>query len=396
MHSVTIWLLLSPPGSPPTTQKLRKHPSIPIYVVEYHNEVLPFIYRNIGSRHLPLEGLTVVHLDSHPDMLVPKDMTADTVYDKEKLFEKISIADWMIPGTYAGHFKNLVWIKPPWAEQLEEGSHEFHVGEDENGHIGLDCKQNYFVSECMFRPTDKLKNIRAVSLEVLTIGKNITEGGSDDFNQVSRLLRNYLKEDASYVLDIDLDFFSTSNPFKAVYSKASMYEKVKALYPYVPPKSWSDRDVYEAVQTRILQVKDMERCFNTLQESRTLEELETETHMRLADLRTELLKHYQDDKIDWTLVMDACATCDDTPLPHHVSTTEELDIMFLAFSNFLDSIPKPPTIITISRSTVDDYTPEEDVETIQKKVLDLLKEKFTCAEPLLDYSAEEEIDNITN
>lgn len=50
-------------------------------------QVLPHIYRAIGSKHLPLADLTLVHFDSHPDMLIPVDMMADTVYDKENLFE---------------------------------------------------------------------------------------------------------------------------------------------------------------------------------------------------------------------------------------------------------------------------------------------------------------------
>nr|CAD7407913.1 unnamed protein product [Timema poppensis] len=48
--------------------------------------VLPFIYRCMGSKHLPLEGNTIIHLDSHPDMLIPKEMAADTVWDKHELF----------------------------------------------------------------------------------------------------------------------------------------------------------------------------------------------------------------------------------------------------------------------------------------------------------------------
>nr|CAD7442966.1 unnamed protein product [Timema bartmani] len=48
--------------------------------------VLPFIYRCMGSKHLPLEGNTIIHLDSHPDMLIPREMAADTVWDKHELF----------------------------------------------------------------------------------------------------------------------------------------------------------------------------------------------------------------------------------------------------------------------------------------------------------------------
>nr|CAD7202572.1 unnamed protein product [Timema douglasi] len=62
---------------------------LPIYTVENHDEVLPFIYRCMGSKHLPLEGNTIIHLDSHPDMLIPKEMAADTVWDKHELFRNV-------------------------------------------------------------------------------------------------------------------------------------------------------------------------------------------------------------------------------------------------------------------------------------------------------------------
>ena len=34
----------------------------------------------------------------------------------------------MLPAAYAGHFRNLIWIKPPWANQMEDGLRNFIIG----------------------------------------------------------------------------------------------------------------------------------------------------------------------------------------------------------------------------------------------------------------------------
>ncbi|PNJ66874.1 C5orf22 isoform 8 [Pongo abelii] len=109
---------------------LRRYPKLPVWVVEDHQEVLPFIYRAIGSKHLPASNISFLHFDSHPDLLIPVNMPADTVFDKETLFGELSIENWIMPAVYAGHFSHVIWFHPAWAQQIREGRHHFLVGKD--------------------------------------------------------------------------------------------------------------------------------------------------------------------------------------------------------------------------------------------------------------------------
>lgn len=81
-----------------------------------------------------------------------------------------------------------------------------------------------------------------------------------------------------------------------------------------------------------------------------------------------------DSLIKWNY--NAGCTCDSTDLPHHESSSEEINSLIEQFKQFLHGLQLPPTIITISRSSSDDYCPVDQVEDIQIKVLNALKEVY--------------------
>uniref|UniRef100_A0A182T484 Uncharacterized protein n=1 Tax=Anopheles maculatus TaxID=74869 RepID=A0A182T484_9DIPT len=151
--------------APPKSRSFEK---IPIFVVEDHHEVLTFLYRCLGSKHLPLHGNRIVHFDSHPDMCIPKHMPANYVFHKDYLLDSISIENWLMPTVFAGHVERIVWIKPPWSDQIPKGKFEFHVGEFE-GSIRTDSTLEYFVSEGCYQPEEKLENRRRLRLEVCSV-----------------------------------------------------------------------------------------------------------------------------------------------------------------------------------------------------------------------------------
>ncbi|KAG8183438.1 hypothetical protein JTE90_005697 [Oedothorax gibbosus] len=91
---------------------------------------------------------------------------------------------------------------------------------------------------------------------------------------------------------------------------------------------------------------------------------------------------------DPDLLNDAGCTCDDCDLPHHVSGKDEVRHLVDATRNFLRRLPRP-AVITVARSSRDDYCPPEDVDFIQELVLAMLEQVYGIIEVHKDYSEEE-------
>lgn len=110
---------------------LKKKLSLRTVIVEDHNDALYHIYRAIGSKRIPFKDAIMIHFDSHPDLGIPK-LDIANIYDKEYVLSSLSIENWIIPAVYANHFSSVVWIKPPWSNQLDVGVHKFKVGHEKN------------------------------------------------------------------------------------------------------------------------------------------------------------------------------------------------------------------------------------------------------------------------
>ncbi|XP_047932056.1 UPF0489 protein C5orf22 homolog isoform X1 [Anser cygnoides] len=440
----------------PAGRRLRAYTALPVRVVEEHQDVLPFIYRAIGSKHLPASNISFVHLDSHPDLLIPVNMPADTVFDKEALFSELSIENWIMPAVYAGHISQVLWLHPPWAQQISEGKHNFLVGKDiSTTTIRVTGTDDYFLSDGLYVPADQLENQKPLNLHVILINPTETPNNQEENGEVisakrlklntddtanavaasssvtpgdldhssssvkdkevqnasalnraecstSSSLRNgecpvrevaknicqVLQKGDAFVLDIDLDFFSVKNPFKEMYTQTE-YKLLQELYNFKKPhKDATEEGLLDCVENRVHQLEDLEAAFADLcdnDDEETLQKWASYPGMKPLVQLVHSLKSRMESP-DYEMVHQAGLTCDYMELPHHVSTEEEIEGLIQSTKVLLKNMPKP-TLVTIARSSLDDYCPSEQVDIIQEKVLSLLGLVYGTLDVHLDYSS---------
>ncbi|XP_066508912.1 UPF0489 protein C5orf22 homolog isoform X1 [Hoplias malabaricus] len=429
----------------------RTYSKLPVWIVEDHHDVVPHIYRSIASRYVPMSGVKMVHLDSHPDLLIPVNMPATAVFDKERLFSELSIENWIMPMVFAGHVSHVAWLHPPWARQIKDGEHYMCVGQDKSTTtIRVTSTDDYFLSDALYLPAEQLEDAKPLHLRVIQVdpvemshnsqsqnnpstckrlrgaskgelnkeedrqpesnvsctsqyqpsGGSSTPGNSTEAQNaeegssgaiVSNLL-SLIEQNDAYILDIDLDFFSCKNPFKDMYTKEE-YSILQELYSFKRPREDVDEEeLLECVERRTRQLEDLEAAFADLLEDdgqETVDRLATNPGMNSLIKLVSSLKN-RNQTPDYEMVHQAGLTCDYSELPHHISSEGEIQQLLLAVKLVLQSLPKP-TIVTISRSSLDEYCPAEQVEAIQSRTLSVLEALFGSLDVHKEYeSASEE------
>ncbi|XP_077873119.1 UPF0489 protein C5orf22 homolog isoform X3 [Ictidomys tridecemlineatus] len=353
-----------------------------------------------------------------------------------------------MPAVYAGHFSHVIWLHPTWAQQIREGRHHFLVGKDTSTTtIRVTSTDYYFLSDGLYVPEDQLENQKPLQLDVilvkpcklcdnpeesaavssakkprLTLGnaentasancdldseglmKDTMTQKSDQACQEpscscsesqqchttasTKEIMEILKQGDAFVLDIDLDFFSVKNPFKEMFTQEE-YKILQELYQFKKPGSnLTEEDLVDIVDTRIHQLEDLEATFADLcdgDDEETVQKWASNPGMEsLVPLVQSLKKRME--VPDYEMVHQAGLTCDYSELPHHISTEQEIEYLIQSVYCLLKSLPKP-TLVTIARSSLDDYCPSEQVDTIQEKILSVLHSLYGTLDTHLDKMA---------
>ncbi|VDM15814.1 unnamed protein product [Hydatigera taeniaeformis] len=173
-----------------------KHVNIPTFckikvvVVEYHNEALRYIYRSIGAKKIPFDGLKLLHIDSHPDLCIPN------IHPSKILSKPYEMLKFVVNGS---------------------------------GSFSVNVPEAYFYNEGIYAHRKDMESSVPFTLTVGTIHESNTMCSA--CTDITSALIN-----EAFILDVDLDAFSTRDPFRDSYS-AEQFALIDKLFtaPRPPP-----------------------------------------------------------------------------------------------------------------------------------------------------------------
>jgi hypothetical protein len=189
------WLVLGLALAP---RAAGSEPTVEVVVCSSHHHVLAHWLRVAQEGGLPSGGVTVVHLDGHPDLGVPTEPVAAAWPARpERLVAKLDIATFQLAAVRVGLVDRIVWLRPAFAHQLADGDRRFRLGALASGELRVDDPSDYYVLDRGWAPGSALRDPTELALRVVPV-VSAPEGG--------RLA------EGPTILDIDLDAFATRNP----------------------------------------------------------------------------------------------------------------------------------------------------------------------------------------
>uniref|UniRef100_A0A8C9G501 Uncharacterized protein n=1 Tax=Pavo cristatus TaxID=9049 RepID=A0A8C9G501_PAVCR len=306
-----------------------------------------------------------------------------------------------MPAVYAGHISQVVWLHPPWAQQISEGKHNFLVGKDiSTTTIRVTGTDHYFLSDGLYVTADQLENPKPLNLHVILINPTEASNSQEENDKVASAKRLKLNTDdkantaatSSSVApgDHDNNFSSVKNKevqHASALNRAKMLPECSAsssLRNNECPVKEVAKDICQALQNGDAFVLDIDLDFFSVKNP--FKEMYTKVSMTMESSLTihkDLLP--EDRKVTcWISYITNLST--EMKICLIYITKEEIEGLLQSIRVLLKNMPKP-TLVTIARSSLDDYCPSEQVDIIQEKVLSLLGFVYGTLDVHLDYSS---------
>lgn len=349
-------LAWSPLASEPTR--------VDVVVTASHHHVLPYWYRAARRGQLPREALTVVHLDAHPDLAVPGGSVAPGFPPDDFAHQaSIDIASFQLAAARAGLVRRVLWLRPAWADQITDGEHRFRLGTGPGDSLRVDSPLDYYVLNDAYRATSDLRDAVDVELRVLVL-----EPESDE---------RLVPEGTPFILDIDLDIFSTRNPAVDRLAAAGFSDEEIAVVRRVFARS--NLNLSSEPSERIADLEAIESAIEIVTAGGLLESLWAAgtlwwygiSPLEMSELFS-LLDGKSYEQLDALLREGRVVV----GVPAYRSDQAEVEATLRAFEKLVQRRLGRPALVTIARSMRDGFTHPFWVGPVEAGVLEILRREL--------------------
>ncbi|KAI9916118.1 hypothetical protein PsorP6_018211 [Peronosclerospora sorghi] len=393
--------------------------TLSVIIVDDHHHCLSDIHLAIRRRFVPFSNIHVVHVDAHPDLSFPSVADTSAIFTPETLYELLDnsvagIAEFLLPLVFAGHVNQITWLKPWWATQIPTGRfQQLAVGKRTiNGTMGVTSELFHFVENELFCP---LEDLNMSSIRYFDLFTTETISSTNATNVAAEAIATARQNSKSYILDIDLDYFSTWNPFrKDLEARIGESKVTKVVKVFSSVRFMQNSRQHVTGKQRNEEKKTFDELMNRLKAVDTREDA-TIRRSEWLHLQKDFIVLYDDtvevDKMldDFYQVLETYREDEATrreiwtngsflTLPHHESSQKEIERMILELEQFLHTHKldhtNPPVLITIAKSVGDEYLPPYQVKETLSSVLQMLERLYGHFEPnFVEYESVHDMEN---
>lgn len=191
-----------------------------VFVIEEHTEALEVLSLAARRRLIKIKDCTFVHLDSHPDLSCFENIGPEHIKDRAELCHRLrnsedGISSFILPSLAMGLLDSVIWIKPPWTDQIPTGDHlNMSFGwksPTHGGQMAMATDLPYWLDDGnAVSDVGELSHVASFDLRVQsvetwlaqTLAIKSTPPHGTSFHR------------GAWVLDICLDYFSCANPLQ--------------------------------------------------------------------------------------------------------------------------------------------------------------------------------------
>lgn len=385
-----------------------------VVVVEAHNHVCEHIHYILRQRRL-FQPWTMLHYDAHPDLSCPHEAIpaiacfrpSQEWYTGKNLYELLDsttsgISEWILPLVLAANLEQIIWVRPgrQSIEQLPIGNQVYHVGawlptdhsskKTKPSHfldlpvdaaIKVDWNTNYYVDDGAVVSTEELIMPQPLQLTVLE---------NDTLPNVHQ----------PYLIDVCLDFFQCCNPFLKdveVLSPAVAQTFQALMLESTLYQAGSFRDPTLLSSFRKFLVDYLGQCVTLTSGLNDVPPISHDLHTlsryysspengrnHLENLKHLLYSYGRDTRKNLCQQIEEAIPNIGMPHSNNADAVQERERSLLLFQSGLKSLVGAPFLITVARSAQDGFTPLQQVEFLQRQVLQAIHDKFCgCSNPRL-------------